>query len=95
VNIPDSELVFVPRSYHAFTLEKPVLTADYLARFARDVLAGRWRGKQTVWIGPEQPGGDFTPFPADFDHMRALPIRREALQPAKPATATPRETASP
>ena len=82
VHIPDSELVFVPRAYHAFTLEKPVLTAEYLARFAHDVMAGRWRGKQTVWIGPEEPGGEFTPFPADFDHMRAIPIRRAAPQPA-------------
>jgi len=94
VHIPDSELVFVPRAYHAFTLEKPVLTADLLARFARDVMAGRWRGKQTVWIGPEEPGGDFTPFPAGFDHMRALPIRREAPPRAvELEAATPPETA--
>jgi 3-oxoadipate enol-lactonase len=96
VHITDSELVFVPRAYHAFTLEKPVLTADYLARFARDVISGSWRGKQTIWIGPEEPGGEFTPFPADFDHMRAIPARpREALQPAVQEAETPRETASP
>jgi 3-oxoadipate enol-lactonase len=95
VHIADSELVFVPRAYHAFTLEKPVLTADYLARFARDVMTGRWRGKQTVWIGPEEPGGEFTPFPADFDHMRAIPIRRETPEPAMHEAATPRETAPP
>jgi len=93
VNIPDSELVFVPRAYHAFTLEKPVLTAEYLARFARDVMAGRWRGKKTVWIGPEEPGGDFVPFPADFDHMRAIPARREKPQAAELEMATSRETA--
>jgi pimeloyl-ACP methyl ester carboxylesterase len=95
VHIPNSELVFVPRAYHAFTLEKPVLTADYLARFARDVIAGRWRGKQTVWIGPEEPGGEFIPFPADFDHMRAIPIRRETPQTAQLEEATPRETTLP
>jgi 3-oxoadipate enol-lactonase len=102
VNIPDSELVFMPRCYHAFTLEKPVLTADLLARFARDVMAGRWHGKQTVWIGPEEPGGEFTPFPQDFDHMRAIPTRREKPQPmvqedeSKAEEAeTPRETARP
>ena len=95
INIPDSELVFVPRAYHAFTLEKPVLTADYLARFAQDVMAGRWRGEKTVWIGPEEPGGDFTPFPADFDHMRALPMRREAPQPALQSVRAASETAEP
>jgi hypothetical protein len=79
-------LVFVPRAYHAFTLEKPVLTADYLARFARDVIAGRWSGKQSVWIGPEEPGGEFIPFPDDFDHMRAIPVRK-AQQPAVPQPA--------
>jgi 3-oxoadipate enol-lactonase len=93
VNIPDSELVFMPRCYHAFTLEKPVLTADMLARFARDVMAGRWRGKQSVWIGPEEPGGEFTPFPADFDHMRALPIRRATPEPAAQEAEPRRETA--
>jgi len=93
VHIPNSELVFVPRAYHAFTLEKPVLTADYLARFARDVMAGRWRGNKTVWIGPEEPGGDFTPFPADFDHMRAIPVRREKPQAAELEVATSGETA--
>jgi 3-oxoadipate enol-lactonase len=93
VHIPDSELVFVPRAYHAFTLEKPVLTADYLARFARDVMSGRWRGNKTVWIGPEEPGGDFTPFPADFDHMRAIPVRREKAQAAELEMASAAETA--
>ena len=40
VHIPDSSLVIIPRGYHAFTLEKPALTADLLARFA-DGRAGR------------------------------------------------------
>ena len=39
VHIPNSSLVIIPRAYHAFTLEKPALTADLLARFADDVLA--------------------------------------------------------
>jgi pimeloyl-ACP methyl ester carboxylesterase len=41
VHISNSSLVIIPRGYHAFTLEKPALTADLLARFAEDVLAGR------------------------------------------------------
>jgi 3-oxoadipate enol-lactonase len=80
-HIPDSELVIVPRAYHAFTLEKPLLTAYLLARFAEDVLAGRWQGKGTIWVGPEEPGGEFTPFPAGYDHMRAIPVRRETTPP--------------
>jgi len=80
VHIPNSELVIVPDAYHAFTLEKPALTADLLARFAQDVTAGRWQGKQTVWIAPEQAGGEMTQFPAEFDHMRAIPVRLPAPQ---------------
>jgi pimeloyl-ACP methyl ester carboxylesterase len=78
VNIPDSALVIIPRAYHAFTLEKAALTADLLARFADDVLAGRWQGNQAVWIAPEEAGGELTPFPAGYDHLRAIPVRREA-----------------
>jgi pimeloyl-ACP methyl ester carboxylesterase len=74
VEIPDSTLVIIPRSYHAFTLEKGALTADLLARFAEDVLAGRWHGNKTVWIAPEDPGGELTPFPAGYDHLRAIPV---------------------
>jgi len=48
VQIPNSSLVIIPRAYHAFTLEKPALTADLLARFAEDVLAGRWQGNKAV-----------------------------------------------
>jgi 3-oxoadipate enol-lactonase len=81
-HIPDSELVIVPRCYHAFTLEKPALTAYLLARFAEDVMAGRWKGKGSVWIGPEEPGGEFTLFPEGYDHMRAIPVRRP--EPATP-----------
>jgi pimeloyl-ACP methyl ester carboxylesterase len=91
--IPDSALVIVPRAYHAFTLEKPDLAAYLLARFANDVLAGRWHGKGTIWVGPERPGGDFTPFPADFDHLRAIPVRREGAQePTTRQAATDRAT---
>jgi len=79
-HIPNSALVIVPRAYHAFTLEKPALTADLLARFADDVLAGRFGGQQTIWIAPEQAGGEMVPFPAGFDHLRALPIRLSAVQ---------------
>lgn len=78
VHIPDSALVIIPRAFHAFTLEKPELTAYLLTRFADDVLAGRWNGKQTIWVGPEEVGGEFTPFPAGFDHLRAIPVRKQA-----------------
>jgi 3-oxoadipate enol-lactonase len=73
LNIPDSALVIVPRAYHAFTLEKADLTADLLARFAEDVLAGRWKGGKSVWIAPDDAGGPLTPFPGDQDHLRAIP----------------------
>ena len=78
LEIPDSSLVIVPRAYHAFTLEKAAVTADLLARFAEDVLAGRWRGKKSVWVAPEEPGGELTPFPAGYDHLRAIPVQRAA-----------------
>lgn len=89
VHIPDSALVIIPHAYHAFTLEKPALTADLLARFAEDVIAGRWYGKQTVWVAPEEPGGEITPFPAGFDHMRAIPIRLPAHQKERKKTTLP------
>ncbi len=73
-HIPDSMLIIVQRVYHAFTLEKPALTADLLARFAEDVMAGRWRGDKRVLIAPEQPGSALIPFPAGYDHLRSLPL---------------------
>lgn len=75
VNIPNSALVIIQRAYHAFTLEKPVLTADLLARFAEDVLGGRWRGNKSVWIAPEDAGGELIAFPAGYDHLRAIPMQ--------------------
>jgi 3-oxoadipate enol-lactonase len=75
-HIPDSCLVIVPRAYHAFTLEKSALTADLLARFAEDVLAGRWQGSKSVWIAPEDAGGELLRFPAGYDHLRAIPVLR-------------------
>ena len=77
-HIPNSALVIVQRAYHAFTLEKPDLTAYLVARFAEDVMAGRWRGKGAILLAPEAVGGDFCPFPAGFDHMRAIPVRIKA-----------------
>jgi hypothetical protein len=76
VGIPDSSLVIIPKAYHAFTLEKAALTADLLVRFAEDVLAKRWQGNQTVWIAPDVPGGEMIPFPAGYDHLRAIPVER-------------------
>jgi len=75
VHIPNSSLVIIPNAYHAFTLEKPALTADLLARFAEDVLAGRWQGNKAVWIAPEEAGGALAPFPAGYDHLRAIPAQ--------------------
>lgn len=75
-HIADSSLVIIPHAYHAFTLEKPAVTASLLAAFAEDVLAGRWQGNKSVWIAPDEPGGSLTPFPAEYDHLRALPVRR-------------------
>ncbi|WP_347337212.1 alpha/beta fold hydrolase [Bradyrhizobium centrolobii] len=74
VHISNSSLVIIPRAYHAFTLEKAALTADLLARFAEDVLAGRWQGNRAVWIAPEDAGRALTPFPAGYDHLRAIPV---------------------
>jgi pimeloyl-ACP methyl ester carboxylesterase len=77
-HIPDSALVIIPRAYHAFTLEKAALTADLLARFAKDVMEKRWSGGGAVRIAPEEVGGDIMPFPAEFDHLRAIPARKAA-----------------
>ena len=73
IQIPDSALVIIPHAYHAFTLEKPALTADLLSRFAEDVLAGKWKGSRSVWIAPEKAGDPLIPFPAGHDHLRAIP----------------------
>jgi pimeloyl-ACP methyl ester carboxylesterase len=76
-HIPDSALVIVPRGYHAFTLEKPEQTAWLPGCFAHDVLADCWKGVGTVCLAPEQAGGTMTTFPAEFDHLRAIPVRRD------------------
>jgi pimeloyl-ACP methyl ester carboxylesterase len=73
LHIEDSALVIIPHAYHAFTLEKPELTADLLARFAKEVLAKTWKGGKSVWIAPEEAGGALIPFPPDQDHLRAIP----------------------
>jgi 3-oxoadipate enol-lactonase len=78
VRIPNSALVIIQRAYHAFTLEKPALTADLLARFAEDVLAGRWQGNKAVWIAPEEAGGELIAFPGGHDHLRAIPVQGPA-----------------
>ena len=73
VQISDSALIIIPRAYHAFTLEKPKLTADLLSRFAEDVLSGNWKGDRSVWIAPENAGDPLVPFPSGHDHLRAIP----------------------
>ncbi len=77
-HIPDSALIIIPRAYHAFTLEKAALTADLLARFAADVMAKQWKGGGSVWIAPDEAGGEIVPFPAGYDHLRAIPVRTGA-----------------
>ena len=77
-NIPDSALIIIPRAYHAFTLEKPALTAELLAKFAADVLSGQWKGGGSVWIAPDEAGGEVMPFPSEYDHLRAIPVRKAA-----------------
>lgn len=77
--IPGSALVIVQNAYHAFTLEKSEITIDLLARFAEDVLAGRWQGNGLVSIAPEVAGGEIVPFPAGYDHLRAIPVPRATL----------------
>jgi 3-oxoadipate enol-lactonase len=86
VHIPDSALVIIPRAYHAFTLERAELAAYLMARFAEDVMAGRWHGKKTIWVAPEDVGGELTPFPEGFDHLRSIPVRLPtAPQPVRSA----------
>src|SRR5215468_8560919 len=75
LHIPDSALVIIPRAYHAFTLEKPALTIDLLCRFADDVLSKRWKGGGSIWIAPDEAEGPLIPFPADQDHLRAIPVQ--------------------
>jgi 3-oxoadipate enol-lactonase len=77
-HIPDSALIIIPRAYHAFTLEKPALTAELLAKFAADVLSGQWKGGGSVWIAPDEAGGEVMPFPSEYDHLRAIPVRKAA-----------------
>jgi pimeloyl-ACP methyl ester carboxylesterase len=89
VHIPDSALVIIQRAYHAFTLEKPALTAYLVTRFAEDVMARRWHGNGAIWVAPEDVGGELARFPEGFDHMRAIPVRIEAdeLAPLQTASA--------
>lgn len=75
--VPRSRMAIVPQAYHAFTLEKPDLTADLMARFADDVAAGNFFGDQTIWLAPDQVGAPYRPFPEGFDPMRALPAKLE------------------
>jgi hypothetical protein len=84
-HIPDSALVIIPRAYHAFTLERAELAAYVMARFAEDVMAGRFKGKQSIWVAPDEVGGELTPFPAGFDHLRSIPVRLPAAESSEPA----------
>jgi hypothetical protein len=39
-----------------------------------------------VWIAPDEVGGELTPFPAGFDHLRSIPVRLPAAENAEPVT---------
>ena len=62
LQIPDSALVIIPRAFHAFTLEKPALTADLLSALPRMFSPGTWKGDRSVWIAPENAGDPLIPF---------------------------------
>jgi len=83
-HIPNSSLVIIPRAYHAFTLECADLAAYVMARFAEDVMSGRFPGKKSIWIAPEEVGGELSPFPTGFDHLRSIPVRLPAAESAEP-----------
>jgi hypothetical protein len=55
-------------------------------------MAGRWYGKKSIWVAPDEPGGEITPFPAGFDHLRSIPVRLP--EPQTSETAPQRESAS-
>ena len=76
VHIPDSALVIIPRAYHAFTLEKPALTADLLCQLRRG-RAGRNDGRASGRSGspPKKREARSSPFPPGHDHLRAIPAR--------------------
>ena len=42
--------------------------------FTAEIWAG-WQGNKAVWIAPEEAGGDLVPFPAGYDHLRAIPVQ--------------------
>ena len=83
-HIPNSSLVIIPRAYHAFTLERADLAAYVMARFAEDVMSARFPGKKSIWIAPEEVGGELSPFPTGFDHLRSIPVRLPAAESAEP-----------
>jgi len=78
VQIPDSALIIIPRAFHAFTLERADLTIDLLCRFAEQVLSKQWTGNREIWIAPDDVGGPLEPFPAQYDHLRAIPAIKAA-----------------
>ena len=62
-----------------FDVRHPVtgeVVGTYPVHTAEDVIAGRWHGNKAVWIAPEDAGGDLIPFPAEYDHLRAIPVQR-------------------
>ena len=36
----------------------------------------------SILVAPENVGGEFEPFPEGFDHMRSIPVRTHAQEPA-------------
>lgn len=72
-HIPGSRLVLMQHVYHAFTLEIPEITCRVIEAFMAEVLAGGWRGDQSVWIANDDPQGEPLLLPCPGDHTRALP----------------------
>ena len=74
-HIPESELVIIPRAYHAFTLEKRGIDGVFDGALRRGRDGRPLAGQETIWLAPEEVGGELMPFPAGFDHLRAVPVR--------------------
>jgi 3-oxoadipate enol-lactonase len=76
LGIENSALVIIPRGYHAFTLERPELTAALLCNFADEAIAGKFKGGRKVLVAADDDSGSLEPFPAGYDHLRAIPAKK-------------------
>jgi 3-oxoadipate enol-lactonase len=86
LGIRNSRLVIMPRAYHAFTLEMPLLTQRQIAHFLTQVDQGNWQGDQSVWIAEENPLTEPPLRPFIGDWLRAIPM--PAIETARPKQST-------